>query len=76
MHVEMITEGTEDITKTKIRGVLALLKHALILNTFTPRSLHNENSVNKSDSTQEAGPVQLEMNKSILSFYGLRKMHG
>lgn len=51
--------STDTVTKTKVRGVLALLKHANILVTQAP------------DGT----PVKLEMVPMIDSFYSLRDAH-
>lgn len=51
--------STDTVTKTKVRGVLALLKHANILVTQAP------------DGT----PVKLEMVPTIDSFFTLREVH-
>ena len=49
----------ESVTKTKVRGVLALLKHANVLETCG----------------SEGQPVQLSLNPAITSFTSLRTAH-
>ena len=49
----------ESVTKTKVRGVLALLKHANVLETCGT----------------EGQPVQLSLSPSITSFLALRTAH-
>lgn len=49
----------EDVSKTKIRGILALLKHSLILEPYL----------------FEEDPVKLKLSDSIVNFSSLRKLH-
>lgn len=49
----------ESVTKTKVRGVLALLKHATVLETCGT----------------EGQPVQLSLNAAVNTFLALRNAH-